>query len=156
MSYFSRVFLLAVFGAAGAAQAQVSVDAPWVRGTVEGQNATGAYMELKSEKDLTLLGVTSPIAKTVELHNMEMKDGLMKMQAVEKLALPAGKVVKLAPGGYHVMLIDLKQTLRNGDSVPLQLTLEDAAHKKQTLEVKAEVRGLGMPMKADAAHTHSH
>ncbi|CAG1008035.1 hypothetical protein BURK2_03684 [Burkholderiales bacterium] len=128
------------------ALAQVAVEAPWVRGTVEGQKATGAFMDLKAEKDLKLLGASSPAAKTVEIHAMEMKEGVMKMFAVPKLDLPAGKTVRLAPGGYHIMLIGLVEPLKNGQSVPLTLTLEDATKKTQTVEVKAEVRGLGMPM----------
>ncbi len=67
---------------------------------------------------------------------------MMKMSAIDKLALPAGKVVDLKPGGYHVMLMDLVKPLKDGDTVPLQLTVEDKAGKKQTVEVKAVVRPL--------------
>lgn len=130
--------------AAGPALAQVAVDTPWVRGTVEGQKATGAFMDLKSDKNLQLLSASSPAAKVVEIHAMEMKDGVMKMYALPKLALPAGQTVRLAPGGYHIMLIDLVEPLKNGQTVPITLTLEDEAKKTQTLEVKAQVRGLGM------------
>ncbi|MBI3147041.1 MAG: copper chaperone PCu(A)C [Betaproteobacteria bacterium] len=135
-----------LFALTSAALAQVQVDTAWVRGTVEGQKATGAFMDLKAERNLKLLSAASPAAKLVEIHAMEMKDGVMKMYAIESLSLPAGKTVRLAPGGFHIMLIDLKQALKNGDSVPITLTLEDEAKKTQTIEVKAEVRGLGMPM----------
>ena len=73
---------------------------------------------------------------------MKMEGGMMKMDAVDKLALPAGKAVELKPGGYHVMLMDLVKPLKEGDTVPLQLTFEDKAGKKQTVEVKAEVKAL--------------
>ncbi len=125
------------------AAAQVTVSDAWVRGTVAGQKVTGAFMQLNSKADATLVGVASPVAKIVEIH--EMKDdggGVMKMKAIDKLPLPAGRPVELKPGGYHVMLFDLKQPLKEGDIVPLTLTLEDKAGKKSTVEVKAAVKAL--------------
>jgi copper(I)-binding protein len=135
---------LAVAGlaAAAAASAQVTVTDAWVRGTVTGQMATGAFMQLKSPADTALVAAASPVAKIVEVHEMKMEGGMMKMNAVDRLALPAGKTVDLKPGGYHVMLMDLVKPLKDGDTVPLQLTFEDKAGKKQTLEVKAQVKSL--------------
>ena len=127
---------------AHSAAAQVSVTDAWVRGTVAGQKATGAFMQLKSPTDIALVDAASPAAKIVEIHEMKMEGGMMKMRAVEKLPLPAGKAVELKPGGYHVMLMDLVQPLKEGDAVPLKLTFEDKAGKKQTLEVKAQVKAL--------------
>jgi copper(I)-binding protein len=85
----------------------------------------------------------------VELHEMKMDGGVMKMKAIERLPLPAGQTVALKPGGYHVMLMGLAQPLNAGDSIPVTLTFEDKAGKKQTLEVKAQVRSLtaGAPAK---------
>ena len=125
-----------------AAIAQVSVKDPWVRGTVAGQKATGAFMQITSGSDASLVAVTSPAAKVVEIHSMTHDGGVMKMRAIETLALPAGKPVDLSPGGYHVMLMDLTGPLREGDTVPLTLTVEDKAGKKETLEVKAQVKAL--------------
>ena len=127
---------------AASAAAQVAVTEPWVRGTVAGQKATGAFMQLKSPADAALVEAASPVAKIVEIHEMKMEGGMMKMRAVEKLPLPAGKAVELKPGGYHVMLMDLVQPLNEGDTVPLKLTFEDKAGKKQTVEVKAQVKAL--------------
>jgi len=124
------------------ASAQVTVTDPWVRGTVAGQKATGAFMQLKSPADAALVAAASPVAKIVEIHEMKMEGGMMKMSAIEKLALPAGKAVELKPGSYHVMLMDLVQPLKEGETVPLKLTFEDKAGKKQTLEVKAQVKAL--------------
>jgi len=124
------------------ATAQVSVTDAWVRGTVAGQKATGAFMQLKSPTDIALVDAASPAAKIVEIHEMKMEGGMMKMSAVDKLPLPAGKAVELKPGGYHVMLMDLVQPLKEGDTVPLKLTFEDKAGRKQTLEVKAQVKAL--------------
>jgi hypothetical protein len=142
-----RIAAIAVLAAAGlavtpAASAQVAVTDAWVRGTVTGQKATGAFMQLKSPADAALVAVSSPVAKIVEIHEMKMEGGMMKMNAVDRLALPAGKAIDLKPGGYHVMLMDLVKPLKDGDTVPLQLTFEDKAGKKQTVEVKAVVRPL--------------
>ena len=140
----SATLILAAVGLAVAhpAAAQVTVTNAWVRGTVAGQMATGAFMQLKSPADTALVGVASPVAKIVEIHEMKMEGNVMKMNAVDKLALPAGKAVDLKPGGYHVMLMDLVKPLKDGDAVPLQLTFEDKAGKKQTVDVKATVRPL--------------
>ena len=129
------------------AAAQVTVAAPWVRGTVAGQKATGAFMRLTSSTDLSLVGAASPVAKIVEIHEMKHEGGMMKMSAVDRVALPANKTVELGPGGYHVMLMDLAQALKEGDTVPLTLTFEDKTGKKQTVEVKAPVRALTAPAK---------
>ena len=133
--------LLALLSALPAA-AQVAVTDAWVRGTVPGQKATGAFMQLTSLSDMTLVGAASPAAKVVEIHEMKQEGGMMKMSAVNRVALPANKTVELKPGGYHIMMMDLAQPLREGDTVPLTLTFEDKAGKKQMVEVKAPVRAL--------------
>jgi len=137
-----RLLLLAL--ASCPALAQVAVTDAWVRGTVPGQKVTGAFMQLKSDADATLVGIASPAAQSVELHAMKSDGGLMKMRAVDTLTLPAGKVVELKPGGYHVMLVDVTRELREGATVPFTLTfLQDG--KRSTLQVDAKVRALGAP-----------
>jgi copper(I)-binding protein len=136
------VVLLPLLVLAQSAAAQVTVADPWVRGTVAGQMATGAFMQLRSATDTTLVDVSSPAAKIVEIHEMKMAGGVMKMSAVDRLPLPAGKAVELTPGGYHMMLMGLAQPLKEGDTVPLKLTLEDKAGKKTTVEVRAQVKSL--------------
>jgi len=81
----------------------------------------------------------------VELHEMKMVDNVMKMRAIPALALPAGKVVELKPGGYHVMLVGLKQQIKDGDRVPLTLVIEDKDHKRETIEVDAVAKPLTAP-----------
>ena len=132
--------LLAMHASAAPALAQVSVADAWARAVVPGQNATGAFMRLTAATDATLVDVASPAAQFAEIHEMRMEGGVMRMSAVEKVPLPAGKPVELRPGGYHVMLMDLKAPLRAGDVVPLTLTIEDKAGKKQKIDVKATVR----------------
>ena len=124
------------------AAAQITVSDAWVRGTVAGQKVTGAFMRLTSPADTTLVDVASPAATIVEIHEMKKDGGMMKMNAVDKLPVPAGKPVDLKPGGYHVMLFDLKQPLTEGDIVPLTLTFEDRTGKKSKVQVKAAVKAL--------------
>jgi len=137
------------------AQPEVTVTEPWVRGTVSGQKASGAFMGLKSSSDVRLVGASSPAAKVVEIHEMSTSDGVMRMRAIEGMPLPAGKSVELKPGGYHVMLMDLKQQLKPGDKVPVTLTTEGADKKRQTTQVTAEVRELTAGPQGGGSH-HKH
>ena len=134
------------------AWADVTVRDPWARGTVVGQTASGAFLELQSSADATLIGVSSPAAGVVEVHEMSMDNGVMKMRAVPRLDLPAGKPVVLKPGGYHIMLMDLRKPLKKGESLPLKLKIEGKDKKLSTIEVKAEVRELTEP----PMHEHKH
>jgi copper(I)-binding protein len=136
---------LAALALTSVAHAQVTVTDAWVRGTVAEQKTTGAFMKLTSKGDAKLLEVKSPAAGVVEIHEMAMGDNMMTMRAVPSVDLPAGKPVELKPGGYHVMLMDLKQPLKAGDTVPLTLVLEGKDKKRETVEVKATVRALGAP-----------
>ena len=146
----SRISLLALLLAllTAPAAAQVTVTDAWVRGTVPGQKGTGAYMQLTSAADMTLIGVASPAAKVAEIHEMAQDGNMMRMRAVDQLALPAGKAVALKPGGYHVMLMDLAHPLKEGDVVPVTLTFADKAGKKVTQEINAPVLGLTAAMPA--------
>jgi copper(I)-binding protein len=127
-----------------AAHAQTTVKDAWVRGTVPQQQGSGAFMQITSAKGGQLVGVSTPVASTAEVHEMKMGEaGVMKMAAVPSLELPAGKTIELAPGGYHVMLMGLKRQLKAGDSVPLTLTIEGKDGKKETLQVTAAVKPLG-------------
>ena len=139
--------------AAAAAHAQVTVADAWVRGTVTGQKATGAFMQIQSASDTALVAAASPVAGVVEIHEMKMDGGVMKMSAIRSLAVPAGKTTELKPGSYHVMLMELKQPLKEGETVPVTLTFEDKAGRKQSLEIKVPVRALTAPPK-DAPHKH--
>lgn len=124
------------------AVAQVSVKDPWVRGTVAQQKASGAFMQITSAAGGRLVGASSPVAGVVEIHEMAMDGNVMKMRAIPGLVLPAGKAVELKPGGYHVMLMDLKQALQPGQTVPITLVVEGAGGQRETVQVAAPVRAL--------------
>ena len=128
-----------------AAHADVTVTDVWIRGTVTGQHATGAFMQLRSPSDTSLVAVATPAAKAAELHTMVTDNGVMKMRAVPSIALPAGKTVELSPGGYHVMLLDIAKPMKEGESVPVTLTFAGKDGRKTTQEVTATVRALNAP-----------
>lgn len=120
-----------------AAFSQVNVKDPWVRATVPQQKATGAFMQLTSTQDVKIISASSPAAKNVEIHTMEMDKDVMKMRQIMSLDLPAGKTVELKPGSYHVMLLGLTAQVKEGDVIPLTLIVEGKDKKTQTIEVKA-------------------
>jgi periplasmic copper chaperone A len=126
----------------GAAQAQVSATEPWVRAPVSAaQKATGLFVTLQAAKDSRLVEARSPAAAVVEIHEMKMDEGVMRMRALKDgLALPAGQPVLLRPGGYHVMLIGLKQPLKQGDEVAFTLVMKGADGKTEELALRAPVR----------------
>jgi copper(I)-binding protein len=97
------------------------------------------------------------LAGVVEVHEMSMDGGVMKMRAIPSLALPAGKAVDLKPGGYHVMLMDLKGQVKDGDTVPVTLVVEGKDGKRQNIEIKASARMAAAPaMKHGDGKMHKH
>jgi copper(I)-binding protein len=135
-SFLSPLIAVALFAGA-AAHAQVVVDKPWVRTTVAHQTTTGAFMTITSAQGGKLVSASSPVAASVEVHEMKMKGDTMTMRPVAALPLPAGKPVELKAGAYHMMLMGLKAPVKFGDVVPIQLVVEDAQGKRETVEVKA-------------------
>jgi hypothetical protein len=138
---------LGVALAASASFAQTAVKDPWVRGTVAQQKATGMFAQITSTAGGKLVSASSPVAGVVEIHEMAMENNVMKMRAIPGLDLPAGKAVELKPGGYHVMLMDLKQQLKEGETVPVTLVVQGKDGKKESIEVKAPVKALATPAK---------
>jgi copper(I)-binding protein len=128
--------------AASAAHAQVTVTNAWIRGTVPVQKSTGAFMQLESKQATRLVGVSTPVAARAELHQMSMQGDMMKMQEVDGIDLGAGKKVELASGGYHVMLMELKRPLKEGEKIPLTLSFAPVKGKKITQVIEATVKPL--------------
>jgi periplasmic copper chaperone A len=122
--------------------AQVSVSEPWIRATVPAQKVTGAFMRLQAAQPTRLVGVQTEVAGRAELHEMAMEGQTMRMRRVDAIELPAGKPVNLASGGYHIMLMDLKRQVKEGESIELTLQVQDAAGKRQDVKVNVPVRPL--------------
>jgi copper(I)-binding protein len=133
----------------------VEVKNAWARATVKGQMATGAFMTLTAKDGNKLVGVACPVAGVAQVHEMKMEGGVMKMAEVKGgLDLPAGKTVELKPGGYHVMLMDLKEPLAKDTAVPVTLMFKDAKGVESKLELKVPVAmtapgGMGKPAAMD-------
>ena len=157
MKHLISIALVAA-SASAFAQSAVEIKDPWVRATVAQQKATGAFMQLTAKADSKLVEAKSPVAGVVEIHEMAMDNNVMKMRQIPGLALPAGKAVELKPGGYHVMLMDLKAQVKEGDVVPVTLVFEGKDGKRESVEVKAPAKPLanmpGMANKPAAAHKH--
>ena len=140
-----RSFALCVALAAPAlaqAQPRVEVQHPWVRATVAQQKATGAFMHITAGEPLRLVAASSPAAGVVEIHEMALVDQVMKMRAIAALDLPAGRPVALEPGGYHVMLLELKAPIKAGEAVPITLVFEDERRQRHSVPVSATAREL--------------
>jgi hypothetical protein len=139
------------------ASAQVDITDAWVRATVQGQKATGAFMNLTAKTDSRLVGVKTDAAAVAEIHEMKMEKDVMRMKRVSVLPLPAGKTVSLKPGSYHVMLMGLKEPLPLDSHVQLTLMFEDAKGVKsqQELHLMTTQNAPGATGKpVDAHHNH--
>jgi len=157
LSQAALVLSLALGGTAALAQAAaVKVEGAWARATVQGQKGTGAFMSLTAKDATQLVGISSPVAGVAEVHEMKMEGDVMKMRALPSLELPAGKKVELKPGGYHVMLMDLKAPLAKDSTIPVTLLFKDAKGVESRLELKLPVATTAPGGAAGAAAEHKH
>lgn len=114
----------------------------WARATPGGAQVGGGYLTIENtgKNADKLLGGSTPAAAKVEVHDMAMKDGVMTMRpTTQGLAIPPGKSVTLAPGGYHLMLMNLKGPLKEGGRVPVTLQFENAGK----VDVVLDIQGIG-------------
>ena len=140
--------LSAVLWTGHALAQNVEVKDAWARATVQGQKASGAFMTLTAKADTTLVGVTSSVAGVAQVHEMKMDGNVMQMRALaDGLRLNAGKPVALKPGGFHLMLMDLKAPLMKDSSVALTLTFKDAKGVESQQQITVPVSS-GMPQGA--------
>ena len=130
-----------LLSAGSIARAGVEVSGAWARATMPGQKVAGVYMQLRSDVQARLVGVKTDAAKTAEVHQMSHEGGVMRMRRLESLDLPTGKTVTLAPGGYHLMLLDILRPLKAGERVSVTLVLDEGG-KRVELPVQAEVRSV--------------
>jgi copper(I)-binding protein len=130
--------------------ADIKVEDAWVRATAPGQPVGGAFMKLTSNRDARLVGASSPVAGVTQVHMMKMQDGMMIMREIKSLPLPKGRTVELAPGGYHIMLMELKHPLKAGESVPITLRVK-TGKRIQNVKVSAAVHDM---MDSEEMHHH--
>jgi copper(I)-binding protein len=138
-----------------AAGSPLKVEAAWIRASVPGQSGTGAFMRLTAQEPMSLVGLASPVAGVAEVHEMKLEGDVMRMRAISSLTLPAGQAVELKPGGYHLMLMDLKSPLKADTRVPLTLLLRDAKGAERRVELQVPVATRAPGKAGDAGHgTH--
>ena len=159
----ASTWLLGIAGlllAAVAAIALVVVRQRQLRASCGTRSEEPVPVQLTAKADSKLVEAKSPVAGVVEIHEMAMDNNVMKMRQIPGLALPAGKAVELKPGGYHVMLLDLKAQVKEGDVVPVTLVFEGKDGKRETVEVKAPAKPLAtmpaMSNKPAPAAEHKH
>ena len=151
-------FAMTVAGSLHAQTQGIDVKNAWVRTAVPGQSATGAFLTITHKEGARLVRVTSPVAGVTEIHEMKMEGDVMKMRAVaDGVELPAGKAVELAPGGYHLMLMDLKAALPKDAIVPVTLWFRDAKGAESKVDLKLPVAAHSASGKVgEAAGAHKH
>jgi copper(I)-binding protein len=138
-----KVLFAVLFGLSFAAQAaDVQVSQAWTRATAPGQDSAMVQAVITSKQAAELVGVSCKCANTAELHSMVHEGGMMKMRQVEAIDLPAGTAVDLGAAGYHLMLIGLKQQIKEGQQIELMLTLRHKDGKTRTVKFKAPARAL--------------
>jgi copper(I)-binding protein len=154
--FTSRWLLTAVLAASacsGAWAQSVTVNNAWARATVPGQKAAGVFMTLSSPVGSRLTSASSPVAAFGQVHEMRMEGDIMKMRALKDgLEIPAGKSVELKPGGYHVMLMDLKNPLMKDTTIPVTLVFVDANGMESKTELTVPVNAMAQMPMAPAAH----
>lgn len=133
------------------ATSEIAVEQPWSRETAPGQTTGGGYMTIRNTGGAAdrLIGGSSPVAREVQIHTVDMSDGVMRMRELaDGLEIPAGQTVALEPGGYHLMLMGLEAPLARDVPVPLTLQFEQAG----SVEVELSVQPAG----AEAPMEHEH
>jgi periplasmic copper chaperone A len=148
-NFFATCVAIVLSMSTAAAQGVKAVNA-WARATAPGQTNASVYLDLTSDSNAAVVGVGSAAAGHAELHSMTMSDGVMRMRPLARIDLPAGKAVNLSQNGVHVMLVDLKKPLKQGDKLPLVLSIQSSGMSLTTLNIEAEVRGM------DGSPSHQH
>lgn len=150
----SRIVILGfVLGcmATTAADAQVNVTMPWIRGTVAGQKTTAVFMELEAHQtgDVVLVAASSPLARSVEIREARRSASGVKLQPAQRLAIPAGKRLDLKPGRSQLLLVGPLRPIRKGEWVPITLEFETKDARRFSVDIQAEAMDRN-------AHSHWH
>lgn len=120
----------------------IKIEGAWTRATIPGQDMAMVYMSITSNQNATIIGVSSKASKTAEMHNMEHKNGMMRMFQVKSISLPANERMDMGLHGYHLELSGLKEPFKAGATVPLTMDVEMADKRIVKVNVQVEVRPL--------------
>lgn len=148
-----RVLLLAVMLLPLSAGAEMLIRDGYVRGMPPGQQVTAAFMRLQNtgEKDLVIVAASSDVAARVEIHRHRHVDGMMRMEQVDSITVPAGKDFVLQSGGYHLMMFELQRPLQDNDQVNIELQAADGQRFAQQVPVRSV---LAEPSGHNSGHHH--
>jgi copper(I)-binding protein len=154
LGWFAAALLISFAGYAG----DIETSGGWTRATAPGQDQAGVDLTITSKQTATLVGVSSPVAKSAALHSMVTEGGMMRMREVKAIDLPAGKTVNLGESGYHLMLDGLKAPLKEGETVPLTLSIMVGKQGVIKVETTTEVKSLTATEAEshDDEHMHMH
>jgi hypothetical protein len=164
---FSFAFLAVLLVVPASAQevkaGDLVITQAWSRATPGGAKVGGGYLTIENKGSTPdrLIGGSADVADKVQVHEMAMNNGVMTMRPLDKgLVIEPGKTVKLAPGGYHLMLLDLKRPLKQGDKLPVTLEFERAGKVSLSLDVQGIGAqgpvGAGGPGNMEMKKTHDH
>jgi len=137
--YFVLTMLVSMLLACSKQAPEINITDNWVRATAEGQDVGAAYMTITSASDTSLVKVESSASDSIEIHSMSMENGIMKMRMLQQLDLKAKKPNKLAPGGFHLMLFDLKNPLKAGETVSFSLHFKNEAGKETLVTISSPI-----------------
>ncbi len=138
-AFGAYVLMLLPTAAPVQAQAGIALHGAWVREATGGRSGSAAYVVIENlgKTDQAVVAASSDAARALELHEMKMTGGMMRMSQVKEIVVPAGGRVELRPGGLHIMLFDVTRPLKAGDTIPLTLAFKDGTSVKTTAQVRA-------------------
>ena len=136
----SAMFIASILISACSKQDSIEIKNQWVRASNDGQDVSAAYMTIVSNEDTSLIKIDSDVADVIEIHSMSMENGVMKMRMLDTLDLIAGKPTELSPGGFHLMLFDLKKPLAAGKEAHFTLHFKNKAGQEKTISVTSAIK----------------
>jgi copper(I)-binding protein len=136
----SVMFIASILISACSKQDSIEIKNQWVRASNDGQDVSAAYMTIVSNEDTSLIAIDSDVADVIEIHIMSMENGVMKMRMLDTFDLIAGKPTELSPGGFHLMLFDLKKPLTAGKEAHFTLHFKNKAGQEKTISVTSPIK----------------
>lgn len=136
----SAMFIASILISACSKQDSIEIKNQWARASNDGQDVSAAYMTIVSNEDTSLIAIDSDVADVIEIHSMSMENGVMKMRMLDTLDLIAGKPTELIPGGFHLMLFDLKKPLTAGKEAHFTLHFKNKAGQEKTISVTSPIK----------------
>lgn len=136
----SAMFIASILISACSKQDSIEIKNQWARASNDGQDVSAAYMTIVSNEDTSLIAIDSDVADVIEIHSMSMENGVMKMRMLDTLDLIAGKPTELSPGGFHLMLFDLKKPLTAGKEAHFTLHFKNKAGQEKTISVTSPIK----------------